>query len=64
MICGSIFASRLRARKVEAAGQQRADALLEQLRERIRSELPEAVVEREAFPDGAVLREQPGSTGC
>ena len=39
----------VRARKVEAAGQQRTDALLEQLRERYPVELPEAVVEREAF---------------
>jgi trigger factor len=39
----------VRARKVEAAGQERTDALLEQLRERYPVELPEAVVEREAF---------------
>ena len=39
----------VRVRKVEAAGQQRTDALLEQLRERYPVELPEAVVEREAF---------------
>ena len=39
----------VRARKVEAAGQERTDALLEQLRERYPVDLPEAVVEREAF---------------
>lgn len=39
----------VRARKAEAAGRQRTDALLEQLRERYPVELPEAVVEREAF---------------
>ena len=39
----------VQARKVEAAGQQRTDALLEQLRERYPVTLPEAVVEREAF---------------
>ncbi len=39
----------VQARKVEAAGQQRTDALLEQLRERYPATLPEAVVEREAF---------------
>lgn len=39
----------VQARKVEAAGQQRTDALLEQLRERYPVDLPEAVVEREAF---------------
>ncbi len=39
----------VRARKVEAAGQQRSDALLEQLRERYPVTLPEAVVEREAL---------------
>ena len=39
----------MQARKVEAAGQQRTDALLEQLRERYPVTLPEAVVEREAF---------------
>ncbi len=39
----------VQTRKVEAAGQQRTDALLEQLRERYPVTLPEAVVEREAF---------------
>lgn len=39
----------VRARKVEAGTQQRTDALLHQLRERYPVELPEAVVEREAF---------------
>ncbi len=39
----------VQARKAEAAGQQRTDALLEQLRERYPVTLPEAVVEREAF---------------
>ena len=39
----------VQARKVEAAGQQRSDALLDRLRERYPVTLPEAVVEREAF---------------
>lgn len=39
----------VRAQKAEQAGQQRADALLEQLRERYPVTLPEAVVEREAL---------------
>ena len=39
----------VQARKVEAAGQQRSNALLERLRERYPVTLPEAVVEREAF---------------
>ena len=39
----------VRARKVEQAGQQRADALLDQLRERYPVTLPVAVVEREAL---------------
>lgn len=39
----------LRARKAEAAGQQRTETLLDQLRERYPVTLPEAVVEREAF---------------
>ena len=39
----------VQARKVEAAGQQRTEALLEQLRDRYPVTLPEAVVEREAF---------------
>ncbi len=37
------------ARKVEAAGHQRSDALFDQLRERYPVTLPEAVEEREAF---------------
>lgn len=39
----------VRARKTEQAGQQRTDALLDQLRERYPVTLPEAVVEREAL---------------
>ena len=39
----------VRTRKIEAAGQQRADALLDRLRERYPVTLPEAVVEREAY---------------
>lgn len=39
----------VRAQKVEQAGQQRTDALLDQLRERYPVTLPEAVVEREAL---------------
>lgn len=39
----------VRARKVEQAGQQRTDALLDQLRERYPVTLPVAVVEREAL---------------
>lgn len=39
----------VQAQKAEQAGQQRADALLEQLRERYPVTLPEAVVEREAL---------------
>ena len=53
----------VQAQKTEQAGQQRTDALLDQLRERYPVTLPEAVVEREASPDGQVLREQPGSPG-
>ena len=41
--------SQVEARKIEAARQQRTDALLEQLRERYPVDLPEAVVEREAL---------------
>lgn len=39
----------VRAQKTEQAGQQRTDALLDQLRERYPVTLPEAVVEREAL---------------
>lgn len=39
----------VQAQKVEQAGQQRTDALLDQLRERYPVTLPEAVVEREAL---------------
>ena len=41
--------SQVEARKIEAARQQQADALLDQLRERYPVDLPEAVVEREAL---------------
>ncbi|MCY3971089.1 MAG: trigger factor [Acidobacteria bacterium] len=41
--------SQVEARKIEAARQQRTDALLDQLRERYPVDLPEAVVEREAL---------------
>lgn len=41
--------SQVEARKVEAARQQRTDALLDRLRERYPVDLPEAVVEREAL---------------
>lgn len=45
----SNLCDQLRARKAEAAGQQRTETLLDQLRERYPVTLPEAVVEREAF---------------
>ena len=43
------LADQVRAQKVEQAGQQRTDALLDRLRERYPATLPEAVVEREAY---------------
>ncbi|MCY3592793.1 MAG: trigger factor [Acidobacteria bacterium] len=43
------LSDQVQAQKVEQAGQQRTDALLDQLRERYPVTLPEAVVEREAL---------------
>ena len=43
------LSEQVQAQKTEQAGQQRTDALLDQLRERYPVTLPEAVVEREAI---------------